>query len=342
MTKIYQTCKFCGNPDALIMSSSIPGQTIVKCAKCKHTYTYVNGDNMSKKRNLKKKKNKTINKNNLAVQNQKKINKTNGFNKTLSSDEPWEVEIDCVEACSKTPDKIDIWFLPLAKRKVDVLMKEYKNIEWLAYLLGKKGTREIIDLFIPNQNISSARVDNIQCEEYNDLSVIGVIHSHHSMGHNFSSTDNEWINQNHDISLCISHNGIGGQYRYKTPCGAFKIIDVNTRLKIEIDFDEKQFIESIKDKLKERTYTNTYYPSGYYQGENYGWGNREWDNKNNTWVYKNNIQKVEDTKNKFLTNDEIQEIEKEVEELNFEKDLTLAEELEMLEEINNQDDKETN
>ena len=302
---------------------------------------------MSKRR---KKKNKNKNKNkgqttvSQAAKNQAVIDKT------TTTDDSWEVEIDCVTACSKAPEKANIWFLPLAKRKVDTLMKEYSAIEWLAYLLGQKGSREVEDIFIPDQSISTARVDDVECEEYNNLSVIGVIHSHHSMGHNFSGTDHDYINGNHNISIVVSHSGLAGQFRFKTPCGAYKIIDVNVRLKVNLDFDDEKFIEAVKPKLTKKSYT-TYYQGGYggYQGGYQGgyggryvagvWQQDQPAGKDN-WPNKKDKEETVVETNSFLSEAERLELEAEVEELDFTKDLTLAEEMELLNSVDQTDEQE--
>jgi len=283
--------------------------------------------------------------NGLAAENQKKINNTPIKSTTTpAANDSWEVEIDCVEACSKAPENITVWFLPLAKRKVDALMNEYKNIEWLAYLLGKKGEMDVEDIFVPDQSISTARVDEVECSEYNNLSVIGVIHSHHGMGTGFSGTDNDWINQNHNISLCIAHSGIDGQFRYKTPCGAFKIIPVNVRLKVNLDFNDSEFIESVKDKLVKKTFTTTYYNNEYYPSynrQNNWYDSQEWDSKQRKWVPKGETLKDDDKINAFLSDEERAELEAEVEELDFTKELTLAEEMELLDSIDNEENQAT-
>jgi proteasome lid subunit RPN8/RPN11 len=294
-------------------------------------------DNMGKRKNKKKKNKSTTSQ---AAVNQKIINKT------TAADDSWEVEIDCVEACSKAPEKVNIWFHPLAKRKVDTLMKEYTSIEWLAYLLGKKNTREIEDIFIPDQSISTARVDDVECDEYNNLSVIGVIHSHHSMGHSFSGTDHDYINGNHDISIVISHSGLAGQFRFKTPCGSYKIIEANIRLKVHLDFDDEKFIESVKPKLTKKTFvTNTYgagYGGQYINGvwvDNSGWPPRSGHQHLPVPVpYAKETPALETSS--FLSEAERLELEAEVEELDFTKDLTLAEEMELLESVDNTDEQE--
>jgi hypothetical protein len=293
----------------------------------------------------KRKRNKNKSTTSPAAKNQAIINETI----VNDPNDSWEVEIDCVESCSKAPDKINIWFLPLAKRKVDALMKEYTNIEWLAYLLGEKDEREIVDIFIPEQTISAAKVDEIECDEYNNLSVIGVIHSHHTMGNTFSQTDHDWINQNHNISLCISTTGIAGQFRYKTECGAFKIIDVNAKLRVNLDFNDEEFIESVKDKLTKKTYTSYGYGyrgrfvNGVSDGQS-PWGGYQQPSA----VVESAVEASDDTDDtdenldNFLTTEERSELEVEVEELNFEKELSLAEELELMDEMNTQEDKEDN
>jgi hypothetical protein len=339
MNEVFQNCRFCNKLTAKKVINSIPGMDTFYCTHCKHTYT-ITGDNMGKRN---KKKNKTTK--SVSAANQNVINKT----VVNDPNDSWEVEIDCVESCSKAPDTINIWFLPLAKRKVDALMKEYTNIEWLAYLLGEKGGREIVDIFIPDQSISAAKVDDIECDEYNDLSVIGVIHSHHTMGNTFSQTDHDWINQNHNISLCISTTGIAGQYRYKTACGAFKIIDVSAKLRVNLDFNDEEFIESVKDKLIKKTYTSYGYGAGYV-----GAGHGSWNQQNpwgggagaQNWPVVTELETDEGDDNKnldnFLTSEEKAELEVEVAELNFEKELTLAEELELMDGMNSPEDKEDN
>ena len=180
---------------------------------------------------------------------------------TLPSSDEWTVEIDTISACSKAPEMILIWFNILAKKKMDTLMGKYKSLEWLAYLIGEKiNDKEYVieDLFIPKQEVSSARVDNIECENFNDLKQIGVIHSHHGMGNGFSGTDHEFINQNHNVSLCVSKTGINGQVRWKTPCGALKIVEnVKTKLKIDFDFDKEAFLKKADEVISTKTYTHT-------------------------------------------------------------------------------------
>jgi len=171
------------------------------------------------------------------------------------SDQYWETEIECIENCSKAPETVTVWIMPLAKVKIDVLMEKFPSIEWLAYLIGDGNDPfTVTDIHIPQQRISVALVDEIVCPEFNSINVIGVIHSHHGMGNGFSGTDHEYINQNHDISLVISRSSqppVAGQVRWKTPCGSIKIVKAIAKPKINVDgFDKKSFLDEIEEKVK--------------------------------------------------------------------------------------------
>lgn len=181
----------------------------------------------------------------------------------------WEVEIDKVHNCDKVPKKQKVLIDLFVKRKINALMKKYPSIEWLAYLMGdkEKDPYHVLDIYIPDQEVTATTVDNIQCPEFNELPIIGVIHSHHGMGNGFSGTDHEWINQNHNISLCIAKSGIAGQVRMTTPCGALKIIEADIRVKYPDDeFDFDKWVGEETKKIKTRTYQSNYY------------------NKNQNWV----------------------------------------------------------
>ena len=199
----------------------------------------------------------------------------------------WEVKIDTIKECGKQPEEMIIWFEPIVRVKINALMNMFENIEWLAYLIGDPETRVVTDIHIPTQKITSTSVDDIECPEFNDLNCIGVIHSHHGMGNGFSGTDHEWINQNHNISLCIANNGIAGQVRWKTPCGGLMIIECEVKLKLDVEFDEEKFKKEVNEKISRKTYTyhNAY---GIYNA------NKSWTNKVKSIV--NNFTKPDDKK----------------------------------------------
>ena len=212
-------------------------------------------------------------------------------NSTMANDH-WETDIETIHDCSKAPSEIIVKVDLIVKLKIDSLMEKYPNQEWLGYLIGQparvipaetEGEEDevipadplhIVDVEIPTQTATSARVEDIECENFNDLNVVGVIHSHHGMGTGFSGTDHEFINGNHNLSLVIAKNGIAGQYRWTTPCGALKIID-GVKVKVvypEIGFDKEAWLEKETEKIKKPSPpTYNYGQTTYGQGYGGGW-----------------------------------------------------------------------
>jgi hypothetical protein len=137
----------------------------------------------------------------------------------------------------------------LVRLKIDALMEEYPKREWLAYLVGDKEDDYVRDLFIPKQIASSSHVRPLEFPQSKEI--IGVIHSHHSMGHTFSGTDDEFINANHDISIVVSNSGYSGHIRTKTPCGCIIKIPVKIEVDYGIDFDKNDFIKESSAKITE-------------------------------------------------------------------------------------------
>lgn len=163
----------------------------------------------------------------------------------------WEVELDVVKHCSKGQAKKIVWLGRLAKLKIDILMRKFKNQEWFAYLLGED--MRVHDIFLPEQRATQTFVGNIECEEYNKMPIIGAMHSHHTMGSTSSGHDHDFVNSNHNISLIASHReGIQGQVRIKVPCGALFITKAEVRLDLEVDFDKKEFMKDVDDKINKK------------------------------------------------------------------------------------------
>jgi len=181
-----------------------------------------------------------------------KYGKTKEVKVIVPKETCWETEIDMVPSCSKAPETVDIFISPLAKDKIEYLMDKFKDIEWLAYLMGE-GTN-VEDIYVPKQKVSPGSVTDIDSSICNKIPIIGVIHSHHGMGNGFSGTDNAWINQNNDISLCISKEGINGQMRWKTPCGSLKIVKAIVKLKIDVEYDRKAFDKMIEENIEKEVY----------------------------------------------------------------------------------------
>lgn len=162
----------------------------------------------------------------------------------------WETDIEMVK-CGALTQAVDITISQKARSKMNVLMGKFNRIEWLAYLVGDKETGYIKDIVIPKQRVTSV---NVYVDGSVNVPTIGVIHSHHDMGNNFSHTDDEYINGNHDISLCISHTGIKGHVRVKTECGRYALATANVKDEV-VNFDASDFMKEISDNITEQSFT---------------------------------------------------------------------------------------
>jgi hypothetical protein len=186
-------------------------------------------------------------------------------NKIVKEEEYWEIKQDCVTACSKVEKNVDVFMNIKSRRKAMLYMKWAGAREWLAYLVGKmeNGKYIIEDLYLPDQRTSSVLVDKVDTTEFNRLSIVGVIHSHHEMGAgdvdnpSFSGHDAEFINSNHNLSLLAGKDGTGfkivGIARAKTPCGAF--IQIKALVKALVENSEED--KALKDEFLEKTMTQT-------------------------------------------------------------------------------------
>lgn len=174
----------------------------------------------------------------------------------------WEVKVDCVSACSKAPDAPIVLMEPVVKSKIDSLMKKYTNREWLGYFFGTPDKPyHILDMVIPEQVATGTRVDDVEFSADQipeGQKVIGVIHSHHSMGANFSGTDEDFINGNHDISLLVAHSGMKCRVRYNVPCGAKIIKEAKIKINYVVTFNELEFLQNAEKNIKDRVFNTGY------------------------------------------------------------------------------------
>lgn len=159
----------------------------------------------------------------------------------------WECSLDVVTACSKVPTNAKVTLTVEVQHLIDLLMKKFEHSEWLAYLIGE-GTI-VTGLFIPKQRATSGSVHVDPETPMPTEPIVGVIHSHHSMGHFFSHTDDSYINMNHNVSIVVSTSGMKAQIRVKTPCGALKVIEADVETKIPIDIDTEAFLKMVDERV---------------------------------------------------------------------------------------------
>jgi len=178
------------------------------------------------------------------------VTKTTPGSGTRAGETFWETDIE-IDTKAVDVDPVDVKITSVASMKINILMRKFPHMEWLAYLVGDKETNTITDIVIPKQKVT---VVNVFVKGHVDVPTIGVIHSHHDMGNRFSHTDDEYINANHDISLCISKQGIAGQVRIRKDETTYVLAEANV---IESDdlFNFNAFDKEIEDNISEMTYT---------------------------------------------------------------------------------------
>jgi hypothetical protein len=172
----------------------------------------------------------------------------------------WDSGIKIIQNCGHMHiPHYQIRFNQLAHEKIEVLKRSYPTLEWLAYLEGKvdHATHEvtITDLIIPDsQVVTGGHVGEVEYGWNEGREICGVIHSHNTMGAFFSGTDDAYINQNHDVSICVSTargREICGQVRVKTPCGSYIInSDVSFTVDHEKVLDEAAFVKEFQPKIR--------------------------------------------------------------------------------------------
>lgn len=169
----------------------------------------------------------------------------------------WDSDIssDYVKECGNMNKNIKILLTSNLRWKISVLMKVFGNIEWLGYLVPVSNEGSEYDfifdnILIPFQIVTGTSVDGIDDKE-GSLSTSYVIHSHgvHSCLNGFSSTDDDYINDNNDVSILVSGNDVIAEARVKTPCG--KLIRMaNKDVKVDVSGNISKPISEWKDFLK--------------------------------------------------------------------------------------------
>ncbi len=172
-----------------------------------------------------------------------------GLQNLAPKEECWESGIEVLKSCGSAPASVNVTIGNIAMAKINALMAHYVRMEWLAYLIGSDN--HITDIIIPEQEVTPVKVE--VDPEGVSVPTMGVIHSHHDMGNSFSHTDDTYINQNHDMSLCISKDGINGVVRIKTACDKYIMVKASVSLKTE-GFDVDAFIKEADALITEKTF----------------------------------------------------------------------------------------
>jgi len=158
----------------------------------------------------------------------------------------WKSENKFVDKCSLCDGDYLIKIPREIWRKIRTLLQKMGDDEFIVYLPYQRNGNEfrVEDIIVPQQEVSSASVK----PSNPPTGQVGVLHSH---GVNssafFSSTDEEFLNQNNDFSIVIGGNEIKAKVRVKVPCDKF--VKLEAKVEIEEELDES-FWDRVKDLIK--------------------------------------------------------------------------------------------
>lgn len=175
-----------------------------------------------------------------------------------------------IAVCSETMPTY-VLLSPLVISQFHIMMQLAGKEEWLGYLAltekdeGGVKLYTVHQMILPYQYASAAHVDVClfpQADakaimENTNAKLSGVVHSHHDMNISYSSTDEEYINVNNDVSILLRHNfSFEARARAKTACGKTAMIKAVVIPLLEdmlwmVQAMEQDYIHRVKSTKKE-------------------------------------------------------------------------------------------
>ena len=141
-------------------------------------------------------------------------------------------------------------------QKIMAISAKMKQLEWLCYIKAedlKDGQFIIREIAVPKQRVGAAtvHVDDPFDAEWN-----GTIHRHPMGGTFLSSTDDDSLAGNHQITISVNNDGVYcGKERVKLPCGADYLRDLKISLHLPTPRDLDKFVNESLKNITEQVYT---------------------------------------------------------------------------------------
>ena len=179
---------------------------------------------------------------------------TKGFSKG------WRVGKERVEVTCSMVITPTIYLEPTARAKIELLMGEYPNQEWLAYMQGRISEQNnffVEDIVVPPHAYASGA--SAEAEPFHTPEgCIGVIHSHNGMGAFHSGIDQDYVDKNFPTSITVGKKA-GSPLEFdavshmKTPCGKDLKRDCPVKYVLPpLTFDKDEFLTQAKGNIDKK------------------------------------------------------------------------------------------
>lgn len=221
------------------------------------------------------------------------------------------------------------------RHKIGLLMEAYPHQEWLAYLVGRRGKADGVNIFVEDISVpphANAGGASAEAEPFHiPEACVGMIHSHHHMGAFHSGTDQAYVDRNFPVSITVAFNG-GGELVYdavsyqETPCHKALMLKCTVKyVQPQPDFNCEAFLLEAKTNVEKgrqsyqngwdnqrSTLTGEEYQQSYLQRIGKYWSVKDEDGKfipkGKESEASNLLSKVVDHRGVVLTKDEIEDI----------------------------------
>ena len=111
-----------------------------------------------------------------------------------------------VKACGLIFETRQVLIYPMARRKIELLLKANPKCEWMSFMVGYQDKVQnfyITDLIIPRHKVVGGGMAEVFDNQQPPM-CLGVLHSHHDMGAFHSGTDFDYVDKNYPLSVTVS------------------------------------------------------------------------------------------------------------------------------------------
>lgn len=185
-------------------------------------------------------------------------NRKSGSNTSSFAKGVWDSGITCIKECPHKTESIELIITLDVYTKLIYLQDKYSDTEFTVFgnaILQQDDSYLLSDITIPKQTVAHSSVDDIEIDGVYNV----IIHKH--PGDNpggFSTVDEEYANQNHDISILIGSKNLDTYVavaRKLTKCGCYIRVPISIKT-LRNTITDKFFLDSVEKNITKKIYQN--------------------------------------------------------------------------------------